>query len=77
MLKIHQFDPTWTLPSRMDDNPLVWMLQVDGFVTDVRDAPREVQEIALKKGLIPYITIDRQNGAGLREIETSGDDSGN
>jgi hypothetical protein len=27
MLKIYQFDPKWTLPSRLDDNPLVWMLQ--------------------------------------------------
>ena len=32
-----------------------WMVEVNGFVTDVRHAPREVQEIALEKGLIPYI----------------------
>ena len=50
------------LPSRLDDNPMVWMLQVNGFMVDVRHAPREVQEIAFKKGLIPYIPADRQRG---------------
>ena len=62
LLKIHQLDPNWTLPSRLEDNPLVWMLQVNGFMMDVRHAPREVQEIAFKKGLIPYIPADRQPG---------------
>ena len=62
MLKMHQLDPNWTLPSRLDDNPMVWMLQVNGFMVDVRHAPREVQEIAFKKGLIPYIPADRQQG---------------
>jgi hypothetical protein len=62
MLKIHQLDPNWTLPSRLDDNPMVWMIQVNGFMVDVRHAPREVQEIAFNKRLIPYIPADRQRG---------------
>jgi len=62
MLRIHQLDPNWTLPSRLDDNPMVWMLEVNGFMMDVRHAPREVQEIAFKKGLIPYIPADRRQG---------------
>ncbi|MDR3636958.1 MAG: DUF6398 domain-containing protein [Isosphaeraceae bacterium] len=62
MFKMHQFDPNWTLPSRLDDNPMVWMLQVNGLVVDVRHAPRDVQEIAFNKGLIPYIPADRQQG---------------
>jgi hypothetical protein len=53
-------DPNWTLPSRLDDNPMVWMLQINGFMMDVRHAPREVQEIAFNKGLIPCIPADRQ-----------------
>lgn len=60
MLKIHQLDPNWALPSRLDDNPMVWMLQVNGFMMDVRHAPREVQEIAFHKGLIPYMPADRK-----------------
>jgi hypothetical protein len=62
LLKLRPFDPNWTLPSRLDDNPMVWMLQVNGFMVDVRHAPREVQEFAFKKGLIPYIPADRQQG---------------
>ena len=62
MLGMHQLDPNWSLPSRLDDNPMVWMLQVNGFMVDVRHAPREVQEIAFNKGLIPYIPADRQQG---------------
>ena len=59
MLKLHQLDPNWTLPSRLESNPLVWMIQLDGFTVDVRHAPRSVQEIAFNKGLIPYIPADR------------------
>lgn len=59
MLKIRPFDPDWTLPSRLDDNPMAWMLEINGFLMDVRRAPREVQEIAFGKGLIPYIPADR------------------
>ncbi len=58
-LKINPFDPNWTLPSKLDDNPLVWMLSVNGLLTDVRHMPREVQEIAFEKGLIPYIPDDK------------------
>ena len=62
MLKIHPMDHHWTLPSRMADNPLVWLVSVNGFMMDVRHAPREVQEIAFNKGLIPYIPADRHEG---------------
>jgi hypothetical protein len=44
----------------MDDNPYVWMLDVNGFTIDARDAPRELQEVAFGKGLIPYIPADRE-----------------
>jgi hypothetical protein len=50
-----QFDPNWCLPSLMDENPLAWSIMVNGFIVDARRMPREVQEIAYQKGLIPYI----------------------
>jgi hypothetical protein len=59
LLRINQLDPEWTLPSRMDKNPLIWMLSVNGFMMDIRHAPREAQEIAFEQGLIPYIPVDR------------------
>jgi hypothetical protein len=62
LLRMRPFDPDWTLPSRMDDNPLVWILNVNGLPMDIRHAPREAQEVAFQKGLIPYIPADRHQG---------------
>ena len=45
----------WTLPSKLGDNPFIWMLTVDGFAMDIRNAPLELQEQAFQKGLIPYV----------------------
>jgi hypothetical protein len=59
MLKIRQFDRRWTLLSRMDDTPMAWMVEVNGFVLDARFLKREFQEEAFQKGLIPYIPGDR------------------
>jgi hypothetical protein len=61
MLGTYPMDPDWTLPSRIDDNPMVWMLTVNGWMVDIRGMPREVQVIAYEKGLIPYIPADRMN----------------
>ncbi len=58
-LNLMAFDPEWSLPSRMDDNPLVWMLEINGMLVDIRMAPREAQVVAYEKGLIPYIPADR------------------
>ena len=54
-LGMGQMDPQWYRPSKMADNPLAWMIMVDGFVVDVRRMSRTVQEIAYEKGLIPSI----------------------
>ena len=59
MFRIRQFDPKWTLPSKLEDNPMVWMVSVNGFIMDIRDAPRELQVQAFENGLIPYIPADR------------------
>ena len=59
LLKIRGFAPEWTLPSRLDDNPLVWMLEVNGLIMDIRRCPREAQQVAFEKGLIPYIPADQ------------------
>lgn len=54
-LDMGQMDLQWTLPSRLANNPLVWMLEVNGYVVDVRSMPLEVQDIAFAQGLIPYV----------------------
>lgn len=61
LLDTMECDPEWTVPSRLDDNPLVWLLQLsDGMVVDARYAPRDIQEQAFEMGLIPYIPADRK-----------------
>ncbi len=40
---------------------LVWKVEVNGFVMDMRVAPREFQEAAYSKGLIPYIPDEEAN----------------
>jgi hypothetical protein len=62
MLKIRQFDHHWMLPSRLEESPLIWILNVNGLMMDIRDCPREAQEVAFQKGLIPYIPADRDGG---------------
>jgi len=54
-LNMSQMDPEWFRPSHMDDNVLAWMIMVDGLIVDARTLPREIQEIAYQKGLIPYV----------------------
>lgn len=64
LLKIRGFDPGWTLPSKMEENPMVWMVQLaNGMIFDVRALPREVQVEAFERGLIPYIPADRREGS--------------
>ena len=58
-LKMGPMSPEWTLPSRLAGNPLVWMLQVNGLVMDIRQAPAELQRLAYEQGLIPFILADR------------------
>ena len=55
-----RLNPEWSLPSLVDQNPLVWLAEVNGVLVDLRDMPREVQEIAFEKGLIPSIPADRE-----------------
>jgi hypothetical protein len=62
-LDMIQLDPEWCLTSLLKDNPLVWMLKVNGFVMDIRMAPREAQEEAYRLGLIPYIPADEREEA--------------
>ncbi|MDH3413634.1 MAG: DUF6398 domain-containing protein [Gammaproteobacteria bacterium] len=60
-LGMERLTPEWTLPSQLADNPLVWMLQVNGLMIDIRYAPVELQRLAYEKGLIPFIPAERSD----------------
>jgi hypothetical protein len=57
-LRMSQFDATWFLPSRMEESFIPWLIEVAGFIVDIRSLPREIQELAYRKKLIPYIPAD-------------------
>ncbi len=59
-LDLIPLQPEYSLPSMADDNPLIWMAEVNGLVVDLRHAPRVWQEKAFRQGIIPYIPADRE-----------------
>jgi Domain of unknown function (DUF6398) len=54
-LDIRRFDPRFSTTEMVERNPLTWMFTVNGLPMDIRRAPREVQEEAFRRGLIPRI----------------------
>ncbi len=54
-LRSGPMDPQWSLPSRLIDNPLAFMVEVNGYIVDMREAPLELQEEAFRRGLIPFV----------------------
>jgi hypothetical protein len=79
-LDIFALDPYWCLQELLADNPLVWMVEVNGFIMDIRYAPRKMQEQAYEMGLIPFIPADKQepkgqSGTGTKIIEFSSQQS--
>jgi len=72
LLKITTFDPRWTLPSNLGDNPMVWMFETkSGFIIDVRYVSREIQEEFFNAGMIPFIPADRQSAPPPQEDSNS------
>ncbi len=59
--RINPFDPDFTIASRLEDNPIVWFLKVNGVMMDIRDAPRGAPVVAFENGLIPYIPADQDD----------------
>jgi hypothetical protein len=64
-LKMRQLDPDWCLPSRVEKNPLIWMLSVNGLIMDIRQAPLGAQVEAYRRGMIPYIPGHKEDSEGL------------
>ena len=80
-LGMYQMDPDWCLPSKVDDNPMAWMISMNGLIVDARHVSRQLQEEAYAKGLIPYLpgdgesaTIDQAGTTpALQEKEQTGE----
>ena len=55
MFKIDYFNAEWLLPKLIEKNPAIWMIEVNGYLVDIRNMPLEVQRMAFEKGIIPYV----------------------
>jgi len=64
MLKIRPLDSAWSLRSRIKDNPMAWMVQINGFILDARCLKREIQEELHRKDVIPFIPQRPQHRQG-------------
>ena len=69
MFGIGRLNPDWTLPSRLGDNTVVWKVWINDELVDIRQESREEQEKAFRKGLIPWIPADREDGKAPDESE--------
>ena len=62
VLAMHSFDPDWTLPSRLANNPMVWTVSINGFALDARALERDQAALRHAAGLIPFVHADQETG---------------
>jgi hypothetical protein len=65
-LDLRRTDPRWSTRNMLERNPLVWMVEVNGVPCDIRQAPRHVQEEAVRRGIIPFVPGEGQDEEGGR-----------
>lgn len=65
-LNIGLMDPEFSRRAIVDQNPMTWLLEIDGLLVDARRVPEAVQVDAWRRGLIPYVPMQgakrRQRG---------------
>ena len=54
-LSLSHLDEEFMRRDLVDANPLTWLLEVDGMLVDLRQAPVQLQVQAFQLGLIPYV----------------------
>ena len=55
MLKMTWATPEFLRAERIDGNPMIWFIEVNGLPFDARELPIEIQVEAYLKGIIPYV----------------------
>lgn len=53
MLDIGIFEPELSRVAMIEQHPMAWLVEVDGFILDARTLPPELQDEARRRGLIP------------------------
>ena len=62
VLRIGQLEPEFCRRELLESSPMAWMISINGFIVDARTMPREVQEEAKRRGLIPYLPAPGKEG---------------
>ena len=60
-LGIGMFEPELTRLAILEQHPMAWIVEIGGLLMDARTLPREVQDEARRRGLIP--DLDRLRAA--------------
>jgi hypothetical protein len=58
VLALGVFEPDLSRAELLEDNPLAWLVSVNGLVVDARMLPAELQRAAHAQGLIPFVAAD-------------------
>jgi Domain of unknown function (DUF6398) len=66
LLRIDHFSPEFQRADVAAQNPLVWIIEVNGLAMDARHVPLEIQVEAFQRGLIPYIPALGVDGTAAR-----------
>ena len=62
MLKMTWGTPEFLRAERIDDNPMIWFIMVNGLPFDARELAIEIQVEAYLKGVIPYVPALGRDG---------------
>jgi hypothetical protein len=67
LLRISPFSLEFQRADVIDRNPLIWIIEVNGFAVDARHVGLDIQVEAYQRGLIPYIPAFGPDGTAPRE----------
>ena len=59
LLDIGIFEPDLTRAAMIEQRPMAWLVEVDGFIIDARTLPAELRDEARSRGLIPELEARR------------------
>ncbi len=66
LLRISHFSPEFQRADIVAQNPLAWIIEVNGLAVDARHVPPDIQAEAFRRGLIPCIPALGPDGTAAR-----------
>jgi hypothetical protein len=67
LLRISPFSPEFQRADIAAQNPLIWIIEVNGLAVDARHVPLGIQVEAFERGFIPYVPALGPDGTAARE----------